>query len=134
MKRSIALVVLGSLLLAACAESRLAGSVVQGTLPVFDSGVTVVDEGGEPLEARLTLTDGSIHESDNGVIGLDLAHPVAGVLRADGMLDQPVIIDHARDAVVTMLARVGPGGSIRRAFHVGVNFGGKLRPGNECCP
>ncbi len=117
-KRSVALVVLGSLLLTACAESRLAGSVVEGTLPVFDSSVTVVDEVGKPLDARLRLTDGSIHESDDGVIGLDLAGPVAGVLRADGMLDQPVIIDHARDAVVTMIARVGPDESIRRSFHV----------------
>lgn len=105
------------MLFGACADSRLAGSVVQGTLPAFDIALTISDEQGTPLDARLTLTDGSSQGSVDGVIGLNLTGPVAGVLTAQGMLDHPVVIDHTRDADITMIARIGSDGSVRRSFH-----------------
>ncbi len=117
MHRLVVFLLIVSQFVAACGDSRLGGSVVQGALPEADVALTVVDEQGELLDGRLTLTDGSSHESVDGVVQLMLTGPVAGVLTADGMLDHPVVIDHTRGATVMMLARVGPDGAVRRSFH-----------------
>ncbi len=80
--------------------------------------IEVVNESGAAVSnGRLTLIDETEVQAVRGVISLDLDGPVAGVLTADGMLDQPVVIDHTRDHRITMIARNGPDGSVRRSFH-----------------
>jgi poly-gamma-glutamate capsule biosynthesis protein CapA/YwtB (metallophosphatase superfamily) len=109
---------IGALVLAGCAGSGLAGSVVEGALPVTDVSLEVVNENGVGVTGgRLTLTDGTDLPLEGGVTHLDLDGPVAGVLSADGMLDQPVVIEHTSDHRITMIARTGPDGSTRRSFH-----------------
>lgn len=109
---------IGAFVLAGCASTGLAGSVVEGALPVTGVALEVVDErGGAVVDGRLTLTDGTEVQADRGIILLDLDGPVAGVLSADGMLDQPVVIDHTHDHRITMIAKLGPDGAVRRSFH-----------------
>ena len=116
-KRSTLVLLAASMLLAACADGRLAGSVTEGALPSSDIALSIIDEQGQPIDARLTLTDGSSLDSVEGVFELTLTGPVAGVLDSEGMLPHPVVIDHTRSGTVTMLARVGEDGATRRSFH-----------------
>lgn len=116
-KRLTSLLLATSLLLVACADGRLAGSVVEGTLPSSNVSLSIVDEGGNPIDAQLTLTDGSSLETVDGRLELTLTGPVAGVLEADGMLTHPVVVDHTRSGTVRMFARIGADGTTRRSFH-----------------
>lgn len=76
---------------------------------------------------QLVGRDASIGLS-SGVAEMKIDQPVAGVLHAEGYLDEPMVIDPDDGSLtIEMLAAVGPGGTLRRTLH----FGGDVMMGRR---
>ena len=90
--------------------------------------VVVESELGGPAEgARLELVGQEAVPVD-GSTEVQLDQPAAGVIRADGYLDEPVVLDPGDDTVtVRLLRRIGPTGVERRVLH----FGGDVMMGRR---
>jgi poly-gamma-glutamate capsule biosynthesis protein CapA/YwtB (metallophosphatase superfamily) len=91
--------------------------------------LTVVDERDAVIPgARLTLVGQASPLPIEGTRELRLDQPVAGVVRADGFLDEPVVLDPSQDDVhVTLWARTAPDGAQRRVLQ----FGGDVMMGRR---
>ncbi len=111
-------------LLAACD-----GSPRLGRGPTRHVTVTTVDEAGEPVVgASLLLVDRDKPIALNGNASITVDQPVAGVVTADGFLDEPVVLDPHDDAVrIELLARTSADGQTRRALQ----FGGDVMMGRR---
>jgi poly-gamma-glutamate capsule biosynthesis protein CapA/YwtB (metallophosphatase superfamily) len=105
------------------------GTPRTGRAPSRALTLTVVDEAGAPVaQARLALVGRASPLTVDGSRKLQIDQPVAGVLHADGFLDEPVALDPHDDAVrVRMIARTGPDGTVRRALQ----FGGDVMMGRR---
>lgn len=88
----------------------------------------IVDEAGQPISgATFRYRDRTRKSGRTGVIGMNLREPVAGVVSADGKLDEPVVLapGDQRDEVV-LLDREGPDGT-----RVALHFGGDVMLGRR---
>jgi poly-gamma-glutamate capsule biosynthesis protein CapA/YwtB (metallophosphatase superfamily) len=96
--------------------------------PVQTVRVDVVDEDGRPVDtAELTLT-GSADSQRGPTIQLSVDQPVAGVVRAEGYLPEPVVIDPSTtSSVVQLWRRQAADGSLRTSMH----FGGDVMLGRR---
>jgi poly-gamma-glutamate capsule biosynthesis protein CapA/YwtB (metallophosphatase superfamily) len=118
-----------------CAIAALAllpacdGTPRTGRAPERPLTLSVVDETGAMVsQARLTLVGRASPLAVDGSRELQLDQPVAGVLHADGYLDEPVALDpHDGTVRVRMIARIGPDGSERRTLQ----FGGDVMLGRR---
>ena len=83
--------------------------------------VRVETESGDPLStAALTLDSGEFLADGEGIVQVELRGPEAGVLRAEGYLDEPVVLAASDSSLtVAMWARVGSDGVERTAHHYG---------------
>ncbi|MBI4936228.1 MAG: CapA family protein [Actinobacteria bacterium] len=105
------------------------GTPRTGAAPARPFTLTVLDERAAAIPgARLTLVGQASPLAVDGSRDLSLTQPTAGVLRADGFLDEPVVLDPAEgDVRVTLLARTGPNGATRRVLQ----FGGDVMMGRR---
>ena len=88
----------------------------------------VVDEAGDPVRgATFRYLDRTRTSNGSGVVGMNLREPIAGIVSADGKLDEPVLLSPGdRLDEVVLLDRVGPDGE-RAALH----FGGDVMLGRR---
>ncbi len=121
MPRNLILLIAIVLILSACSDLRLAGSIQEGELSIQQPGVVVIDEFGDEIaDFTLTLSDGSVHQSAGAPLLLDLETPVGGVIESPGFLSAPVLVDPGVDVVEVRLWReVGPSGGVRTSLHFG---------------
>jgi poly-gamma-glutamate capsule biosynthesis protein CapA/YwtB (metallophosphatase superfamily) len=105
------------------------GTPRTGAAPARTVMLTVLDERDAVVPgARLSLVGQASPLAVDGTRELSISQPTAGVLHADGFLDEPVVLDPAQgDATVTLIARTGPSGATRRALQ----FGGDVMMGRR---
>ncbi|MDO8364976.1 MAG: CapA family protein [Actinomycetota bacterium] len=108
------------------------GGSVPRSQPPRTVVLRVVDEAGAPIvDASLQLIGRSGAVLIQGEAGVTMDQPMAGVLHADGYLDEPVVLAPGTSPVtVELLDVVGPSGLRRRTFH----FGGDVMMGRRYQP
>lgn len=111
--------------LAACSG---AGGTAPTRAPERTVRISVRSEEGDRVARAQLLLVGREAVSIEGPTSIEVDQPVAGVLRADGYLDEPVVLDPGDAAVtVQLLHRLGPTGTARRVLH----FGGDVMLGRR---
>lgn len=90
--------------------------------------VTVTSETGERVDDAELVLVGQDRIAVDGATDVVIDQPVAGVARAEGFLDEPVVLDpDDGSATVRLLRRIGPSGTERRVLH----FGGDVMLGRR---
>lgn len=125
MKRVPALLLCAVIVLPACSFGPQRSTRLDVVDPVV---VLLVDEAGDPVVSASYEFGGVSHAADaSGRIEIEISGPVAGVVTAEGMLPEPVVVAPRDDDVtVTLLARQGPHGP-RSVVH----FGGDVMLGRR---
>jgi poly-gamma-glutamate capsule biosynthesis protein CapA/YwtB (metallophosphatase superfamily) len=125
MKRVPALLLCAAMILPACSFGPQRSTRLDVNEPVV---VLLRDEAGDPIGSASYEFGGVSHEADaSGRIEIAINGPVAGVVTAEGMLPEPVVVSPRDGQVtVTLLAREGPDGP-RSVVH----FGGDVMLGRR---
>ena len=115
------------LVLAACAPQPT--DVTPDPPPSFDIRIYVVDEEGRPVSRAIFVAGESHHPADvDGEIDIVTNQPIAGVLTADGFIDEPLVVSRQTpNLAVRMFWRFGADGTPRTTLH----FGGDVMLGRR---
>ncbi|MDH4309394.1 MAG: CapA family protein [Acidimicrobiia bacterium] len=112
---------LAAALLTACSVGGFSPTPVD--LPERRQAIAISDESGDPIEeATFTpIGGGEVVRAVDGILDIPLSQPLAGVIKAPGYLDEPIVVsaETSPDLPVTMWSRVGANGQPRYAMHFG---------------